>query len=105
MSASLSVSLSPFLGVCGSYPQSSAHSRVFEQSPHSASGIRAWPLSEKRGEDGACGLILELSGMDCVAPREITKLGLWGREGFKVQGPANGAVQQAELLGTPRSWR
>ena len=47
-----SVCVSESQSLPGSYRQNSAHSRVSAQSPHSASGIRVAPLSEKR-EGGA----------------------------------------------------
>lgn len=47
-----SVCVSESQSLPGSYRQNSAHSRVSAQSPHSASGIRVGPLSEKR-EGGA----------------------------------------------------
>lgn len=73
------------LSVFGSYPKSSVHSRVSAQSPHSASGIQAWPLSKKR-EGGACRQALlgsrilgtRLFGVDFVGPERNPKVGLCG---------------------------
>lgn len=90
----------PSLSAYLTYPQSSAHSQVSAQSPHSASGTRAWPLSEEaEGRPGGLqaslqvGLLLNNPSSETVKGPGFPTVGIWLESSPQDPGCGNSKAQ------------